>query len=166
MIWKLWPALLFTATTIAALIYDGLRSVAMAGLWSYPLQQFWQGMALLTVILLCITPWFKRIQLITAAALTVFAIAAINRTGAWVSLSFMGFSSWQAPHLMLVPFLFFVMTIVTAIGLFGRKKDILIGTCVVAIGLSPVAYSEAKHIALKASNTSLQPTSALTRLLG
>jgi hypothetical protein len=166
MIRKLWPALLFTAATIAALIYDGLRSVAMAGLWSYSLQQFWQGMAFITVIFLFLTPWVKRIQLVTVVALTMFAIAAINRTGTWVSLSFMGFNPWQAPELILVPFLFFVVTIVTAIGLFEREKEILVGAFVVAIGLSPVFYSEAKHIALNASNTSLQPTSALMRLLG
>ncbi|MES9941638.1 MAG: hypothetical protein ABW104_08570 [Candidatus Thiodiazotropha sp. 6PLUC2] len=165
--WKLlWPVLTFSAAIIVALIYDGLRSIAMAGLWSYTLQQFWHGMALFTIMSVGLTPWVKQIRLVSAAALLIFAIAAINRIGIYVSLSFMGFNYWQTPHLMLVPALFLIVTILTAIGVFGWKREILVGTCVIAIALSPIIYSEAKHIELKASNTSLQPTSVLTHLLG
>lgn len=167
MIWKLWPALLFSSATIAALIYDGLRSVVMAGLWTYNLQQFWQAMSLLAILCLIACPWVKQLRIVSVAVLAMFAIAAINRTGIYISLSLMGFSYWHVPQLILIPMLFLVVTLTAAIGLLGHKNELVVGVFVIAIGIAPISYSEAKHMSLKASNTSLQPTSGrVAALLG
>ena len=164
MISKIWPAILFTVTAIVAVNIVGYPSLVMAGLWSYGFQNFWQSLLVVVIVALFLSPWVKYVNYLCLVLLGVFAIAAIYRTELYFSWFSMGLGSGVAAKQIILPLVFAAVSIISAIGVFGRRNEILIGVIVVVLGLSPIAYSQAKIIVHEStSNKSLKDRDALKR---